>query len=124
MRLLPDMVGRELPVDGAVRVHPTPDQLPARRRNDETGPYRFDDPRSDHLDSFRVRYLASTLRGCLLEVLAGFRPMNDETAALLVAVQHVDEKREPTDVAERGLGVRGHVKVPTGGQQKVATGGH
>ena len=58
-----------MPAGGAVRVHPDPLALPGMLRPGEVARNRFDDPAGQ----FRVRYLASTLRGALLEVLAGFR---------------------------------------------------
>jgi hypothetical protein len=51
-----------------------------------------------------VRYLATTLRGCLLEVLAQFRPRNAETAKLLADVVFVDSEEPHPDAAERGVG--------------------
>lgn len=93
------------PVGGAVRVHPTPDQLPKTRRLEERPAYRYDDPDDPSGSAaFRVRYLASTLRGCLLEVLSQFRPMNDETTRLLDAVLNVDDDLAYSEVPRRGLG--------------------
>jgi RES domain len=89
------------PTTGALRVNPTPDQLPSWRRIAERGPYRFDDPKEP--GSFRVRYLATTLRGCLLEILAQFRPKNDETDALLGAVDFVDDDHLHPDIPKRGV---------------------
>jgi hypothetical protein len=57
----------EFPGDGAFRVHRAPTQL--RPRDTNTPRDRFDDP--DQI--YRVRYLATTLNGALLEVLDHFR---------------------------------------------------
>lgn len=58
-----------IPQGGAVRVHPDPSYLP-RVRPTEAGRNRFDDPDR----AFAVRYAAETLRGCLVETMARFRP--------------------------------------------------
>jgi hypothetical protein len=58
-----------VPAEGAVRAHPDPLALPNAPRPGEIQRNRFDDPAGQ----FLVRYLASTLRGALLEVLVGFR---------------------------------------------------
>ncbi len=58
-----------MPAGGAVRVHRDPLALPSALRGGEVARNRFDDPSGQ----FLVRYLATTLRGALLEVLAGFR---------------------------------------------------
>lgn len=60
------------PTGGALRIHYDPGALP--QLGDEPGPNRFDDPRPRTIDRFLMRYAASSLRGCLLEVLAAFRP--------------------------------------------------
>lgn len=54
------------------RVHRDPQALP--RRSEQPGPNRYDDPRPKADDRFLVRYLSTTLRGCLLETLAWARP--------------------------------------------------
>lgn len=59
------------PPDGVLRVHYDPAALP--HLGDEPGGNRYDDPRPRTLDRFVMRYAATTLRGCLLELLAGFR---------------------------------------------------
>lgn len=59
------------PSAGVVRLHPVPGALP--RLGDEPGTNRFDDPRPRTIDRFLIRYAATALRGCLLELLAGFR---------------------------------------------------
>ena len=74
-----------LPTDGAVRVHPQPAALP-RLRHEGPGRNRFDDP----LAAFSVRYAADTLRGCLVETLARFRP-HPETETLLRGIGAVDD---------------------------------
>lgn len=60
-----------LPRTGVLRFHSDPAALPAARGG---GPNRFDDPRPRSLSTFRVRYGASSLRGCLLESLDWLRP--------------------------------------------------
>lgn len=61
----------EWPAQGVLRVHPDPAALP--RLGDEPGTNRFDDPRPRTIDRYLVRYAATTLRGCLLELLAWLR---------------------------------------------------
>jgi hypothetical protein len=59
------------PTSGVIRVHYVPEALP--RLGDEPGTNRFDDPRPRTINRFLVRYAATTLCGCLLELLASFR---------------------------------------------------
>lgn len=59
------------PAGGVLRVHFDPSALP--HLGDEPGVNRFDDPRPRTVDRFLMRYAATTLRGCLLELLASFR---------------------------------------------------
>lgn len=66
----------EWPREGVLRVHFNPEDLP--NLGDEPGGNRFDDPRPRTIDRFLIRYAATTLRGCFLELLAAFR---DNTAA-------------------------------------------
>lgn len=66
-----------LPETGVVRVHYDPGALP--RYVDGAGPNRFDDPRPNTADRYVMRYTATTLRGCLLELLDWLRP-NAEAA--------------------------------------------
>jgi hypothetical protein len=74
------------PVAGAYRVHPAPELLPLAPRPGEPGRNRFDDPEGE----FRVRYLASTLRGCCVELLA--RWQDDQVAENhLAEVEGLDE---------------------------------
>jgi len=61
------------PPDGTVRVHRDPQALP--QLADEPGVNRFDDPRPRTIDRFLMRYTANSLRGCLLELLAGLREL-------------------------------------------------
>ena len=71
------------PATGVLRVHFDPAVLP--RLGDEPGTNRFDDPRPRTIDRFLIRYAATTLRGCLLELLAAFRDSpeaNDRIAAI------------------------------------------
>ncbi len=44
---------------------------------DIVGHNRFDDPRPNSTDRYVVRYLATTLRGCMLELLDWLRPSPD-----------------------------------------------
>lgn len=71
------------PARGVFRVHFDPAALP--HLGDEPGVNRFDDPRPRTIDRFLMRYAATTLRGCLLELLAAFRDnpeANDRIAAI------------------------------------------
>lgn len=66
-----------------MRVHYNPGALP--HLDDEPGWNRFDDPRPRTADRFLMRYAASSLRGCLLELLAAFRrvpEVHDREAAV------------------------------------------
>lgn len=78
-----------------VRVHPYPDFLPRRPRfeDGEVARNRFDDPAGEYV----VRYVATTLRGCLLEVMASFRP-REPLEARLRAVTNADA--EPGDLVD------------------------
>lgn len=76
------------PSPGGVRVHPDPVALRQGPFPPDTGPNRFDDPRG----IYALRYLADTLRGCLLELLTRFRahpPAEDVLA-------HVDGLDDPS----------------------------
>lgn len=71
------------PAQGVLRVHFDPAALP--RLGDEPGVNRFDDPRPRTIDRFLMRYAATTLRACLLELLASFRDnteANDRISAI------------------------------------------
>jgi RES domain len=59
------------PSAGVLRVHFEPAALP--NLGDEPGANRFDDPRPRTVDRFLMRYAATTLRGCVLELLASLR---------------------------------------------------
>jgi len=83
---------RTFPAAGVVRVGYQPGELP--RVSDAVGPNRFDDPRPNSRDRFLIRYAATTLRGCLLELLAAFRP-NDEAAELEQRVTGSDQHADP-----------------------------
>jgi hypothetical protein len=63
------------PARGVLRVHFDPAALP--HLGDEPGTNRFDDPRPRTTDRFLMRYAATTLRGCLLELLAAFRDSHE-----------------------------------------------
>ena len=81
-----------------MRVHYEPSALP--HLGDEPGTNRFDDPRPRTIDRFLVRYAATSLRGCLLELLAGFRP-NAEASEREAAVDTDDpDLVEPPQVAD------------------------
>ena len=83
---------RHLPEQGVVRVHYDPAALP--RLGDAAGTNRFDDPRPRTEHRYLVRYTATTLRGCLLELLDALRTngaATDREAA--VARQEVVEAR-------------------------------
>ena len=89
-----------MPAEGAVRVHPDPLALPSALRGGEVARNRFDDPSGQ----FLVRYLATTLRGALLEVLAGFRtsPALERRLAEVAGVEGPDEM-EPAGVVPAGF---------------------
>lgn len=70
------------------RVHRNPEQLPPS--SEHPGPHRCDDPRPNADDRYRVRYSATTLRGCLIESMAWLRP-NVEAARRLEEVTGDDE---------------------------------
>lgn len=75
------------PEAGAVRVAANPRALPSLRRAGPPGPNRFDDPEG----VFVVRYLADTLRGCLIELLARFR-YDPEAEQRIASVEGVVEQ--------------------------------
>jgi hypothetical protein len=77
------------PAEGVLRVHYQPEALP--RLGDGPGHNRFDDPRPRTLERFLIRYAATTLRGCLLELLAGLR--EDPVVRVLEAA--VDDMDDP-----------------------------
>lgn len=62
-----------LPDAGVLRVSFDPARLPPAQAG-VVGPNRFDDPRPRTRDRYVMRYGASTLRGCLLELLDALRP--------------------------------------------------
>lgn len=66
------------PADGVSRVHLDPAALP--QVGDGIGHNRFDDPRPRTADRYVVRYAATTLRGCLLELLDWLRPAQEAIA--------------------------------------------
>ncbi len=103
--MCPESAVVDFPRGGALRIHPTPDQLPRERLRGESGPYRYDDANPDPASdtAFSVRYLASSLRGCLVEVLAQFRPPNDETRELLRSVANVTDDAGRNQQPKRGL---------------------
>lgn len=81
---------------GVVRVHFDPAALP--RLGDEPGTNRFDDPRPRTVDRFLMRYAATTLRGCLLELLATFR-RNPEAERRLAQIDTDDPEMVPAPAA-------------------------
>ena len=96
----PQLARVVIPAGGALRVHPDPLALPSALRGGEVARNRFDDPSGQ----FLVRYLATTLRGALLEVLAGFRtsPALERRLAEVTGVEGPDEL-EPAGVVPAGL---------------------
>lgn len=89
------------PVQGALRVHPAPDVLPPRPREGEPGRNRFDDPQG----RFRVRYMADTLRGCLVELMARWQEDQD-AEQVLSAVEGLDEFGDEFPDPTRVEGIR------------------
>lgn len=79
-----DLPSKVFPTHGAVRVHRAPTQLRPRTADRERPRDRFDDP----IGQYRVRYLATTLRGALIEVCNHWR-RSQPTEDLLSAVGHV-----------------------------------
>lgn len=75
------------PAPGVLRVHYDPAALP--QLGHEPGTNRFDDPRPRTIDRFLMRYAATTLRGCLLELLASFRD-NPEANGRIVGIDDDD----------------------------------
>ena len=71
---LGDVAQVPLPEVGVLRVSFDPARLPQARAG-VVGPNRFDDPRPRTQDRYVMRYGASTLRGCLLELLDALRPL-------------------------------------------------
>jgi len=92
-----DPVAMAWPKGGAVRLHYDPGALPSL--GDQPGANRFDDPRPRTFDRFLMRYAATSLRGCLLELLARFRH-NDEAAAREEAVDTNDPELVDPPVVE------------------------
>jgi len=74
-------------------VHADPLALPGFPRPGEAPRNRFDDPEGQ----FRVRYLATTRRGALLEILAGFRPSPplERSLSEVVGVEGRDDLEPP-----------------------------
>ena len=95
-----------MPAVGAVRVHPDPGALPRFPPAGEPPRNRFDDPRGQ----FRVRYAATTRRGALIEVLAGFRP-NPATENLLAAVSRVTDDLSLPQAGSVPSGLLGRLRI-------------
>ena len=97
-----------------LRVHWQPQVL--RRPPHDLDPEamsRFDDPYGE----FAVRYLATTLRGCLVETMSRFRPAPD-AEALLADVQGVDDTdADPT----RDEGLRDWLEGQQVGRCRITT---
>lgn len=81
------------PAAGTIRVGVTPEVAPPPPRRDltsgrefEAGPNRFDDPYAE----FVMRYSATTLRCCMVELLGRFRP-HPLTDAILADVAGIDD---------------------------------
>ena len=87
-----------LPPAGVVRVHYDPGALP--RLGDEPGTNRFDDPRPRSQDRYVMRYAATNLRGCLLELLDWLRIHDSEAAGREAAVIDNDEESPAAAQAE------------------------
>lgn len=85
------------PPAGVVRVHFDPAALP--HLGDEPGVNRFDDPRPRTIDRFLMRYAGTTLRGCLLELLASFRD-NAEAEERIAAIDDDPDLVPAPPVAE------------------------
>lgn len=89
------------PAAGGLRVHPHPDQLRFPPFPPGQGPNRFDDPEG----RYSVRYVADTLYGCLIEVLARFTP-NPATEDVLLGVDGLDDPAftgRPDPTPDQGL---------------------
>lgn len=88
----------EWPSSGVLRVHVEPRSLP--HLGDEPGGNRFDDPRPRTIDRFLMRYAATSLRGCLLELLAALRD-NEEARAREASIDADDpDLIDPPHVAD------------------------
>lgn len=75
------------PVNGVIRVHFDPAALP--QLGDAPGANRFDDPRPRTVNRYRIRYAATSLRGCMLELLDALR--DDPEASLREAAIDGDD---------------------------------
>lgn len=82
-----------LPDGGVLRVHYEPGALP--EYGSGTGHNRFDDPRPHTADRYVIRYTATTLRGCLLELLAWLRPDPGAAAREAAVVDDATSADEP-----------------------------
>lgn len=81
------LVVSQLPAE-LLRVHWQPEVLKRPPYDlDPESMSRFDDPEG----RFSIRYLATTLRGCLVETMSRFRPA-PEAEALLIGVGGIDEE--------------------------------
>ncbi len=89
---------RRLPRAGVLRLHPNPTALPPQWVG---GANRFDDPRPRSLHTFRLRYTASTLRGCLLESLAWLRPHTEAAAEEALVIDNADPSGDGEATPER-----------------------
>lgn len=79
-------------ITGAYRVASyDPTLLPLLAGSDQDPPGRFDDPRRE----FRVRYVADSLRGCLVESVAQWRPSASSVVEFAKAVARTDRDIEP-----------------------------
>lgn len=84
-----------LPEGGVLRVHRNSQELSTKV--DVVGPNRFDDPRPNSHDRYVLRYAATTLRGCLLELLAGFRPSGEAAAREAAVTVDPDDSLIPAE---------------------------
>lgn len=84
------------PEAGALRVAPDPTRLPLKPPPGEPGHNRFDDPHCEYV----VRYLATDLRGCMIELLARFRK-HDAVEERLASVTGTEERYLPPEETTR-----------------------
>lgn len=89
---------RYLPQQGVVRVHYDPAALP--RLGDAAGTNRFDDPRPRTEHRYLVRYTATTLRGCLLELLDALRIDGEAAEREAAVTDDADTDADATDTQD------------------------
>ena len=110
----------EPPGPGMWRVHPHPDLLPRKPKFEEgeVAQSRFDDPAG----VYRVRYAASSLRGCLLEVLAASFRVREPLEERIGAITNAEPvEGDLVDLGEpKELEAAGRVPPAWLGSQRVA----